>query len=313
MTPDPEITVLRRARDLGTAPTPAAPTWYTHGLNRAAAYRLAALVAGALPRSLRLVLASALGSALAPWFPAERAAIRRAIDRIVPGAAPEARAALVREVFRHFAMCFSELVVPDGRAPERLVAHVHGAASLTALGRSGAIVLTAHLGNWELGGRLLARRLGRPTHVVVAAEADPAVERFLRRGPADVRFVVRTDSTSTLPLVAALRRGEIVAMQGDRALGTRGDVPVMFFGAPAPFPLGPFVLARAARVPVLPSFCLLAADRRYVVTLGEPIEVEPDAERAALARWVTTLEAAVADHPEQWFNFFDVWSPAPAS
>src|SRR5207247_2596881 len=81
-------------------------------------------------------------------------------------------------------------------------------------------------------------------------EADPAVERFLRGGAAPVRFVTRTAPTASLSLLSALRRGEIVAMQGDRALGTRGDVLQPFFGAPAPFPLGPFVLARAAGAPV---------------------------------------------------------------
>ena len=67
--------------------------------------------------------------------------------------------------------------------------------------------------------------------------------------PAELRFVTRRHPTAMLPLVAALRRGEAVAMQGDRPLGTRGDAIVSFFGAPAAFPLGPFVLARAAGAP----------------------------------------------------------------
>jgi predicted LPLAT superfamily acyltransferase len=115
-----------------------------------------------------------------------------------------------------------------------------------------------------------------------------------------------------MPLVGALRRGEVVALQGDRALGTRGDVTVDFFGAPATFPLGPFVLARAARVPMLPAFCLLGHDLRYTVVIAEPIHVALGEETAALARWARILETAVRRAPEQWFNFFDVWSASPA-
>jgi predicted LPLAT superfamily acyltransferase len=113
-------------------------------------------------------------------------------------------------------------------------------------------------------------------------------------------------------LVSALRRGELVALQGDRALGTRGDTLVDFFGAPAAFPIGPFVLARAASVPVLPAFCLLAADRRYTVVMTEPIRVGADGDAGALRRWVGVLESMVRRAPEQWFNFYDVWRPAPA-
>jgi lauroyl/myristoyl acyltransferase len=110
-----------------------------------------------------------------------------------------------------------------------------------------------------------------------------------------------------LPLVSALRRNEVVALQGDRALGGRGDRLRPFFGAPAPFPLGPFVLARAAGAPVLPAFCLLRADRRYTIAIGEPWTVPAGGEAGALTRWVCVLEAMVRRHPTQWFNFYDVW------
>jgi lauroyl/myristoyl acyltransferase len=112
-----------------------------------------------------------------------------------------------------------------------------------------------------------------------------------------------------LELLAALRRGEVVAVQGDRALGTRGDVSIPFFGRPAPFPLGPFLLARAARVPIVPAFCVLDGDDRYAVQVAKPMTVERGEEEAAARAWVAALEDVVREHPTQWFNFFDVWSP----
>ena len=111
-------------------------------------------------------------------------------------------------------------------------------------------------------------------------------------------------------LLAALRRGEHVALQGDRALGTRGDAAAPFFGVPAAFPLGPFVLARAAGAPLVPAFCVLAPDRRYRIRMFPPLRVGAEGEAAALGAWVEILEAAVRENPEQWFNFFDVWNGA---
>ncbi len=292
------------------------PRWHAHGWNRAGVYRACALAAAALPRRARLALASWLAARLAHRFTAERAAIEASLARIVPEAGGEARVRLADEVFRHFALCFADLVSANRRASlaARLLARVDGAERFEAAARAGRgfVVLTAHVGNWELAGRLLAGRTARPVYVVMAPEPNAAVARFLRPADAPVRFVTLGSPTLAVELVAALRRGEIVALQGDRALGTRGDAACEFFGAEAHFPLGPFVLARAGGVPVIPVFCLLEPDRRYAVTVAEPIVVNGGGERAALARWVATLEGVVRRHPEQWFNFYDVWSSGPA-
>jgi len=293
------------------------PRWYTHRLNRPAFYRAGAALTSLLPRRVRLALARGLAHRAAAWFPAERARVRANLARVRPDASVTERERLVDEVFRHFAVCFADLVSTNRRErrPDRLLKRIEGDEHLLAADaeRRGLVLVTAHLGNSELGGRLLAARFGRPTHVVVAAEADPGVERFLRGGTSPVRFVRRGDPMAALPLVAALRRHEVVALQGDRALGTKGDVLVDFFGEPAPFPLGPFLLARAAGAPVVPAFCLLERDLRYTVVIARPIHVRAGEETAALAEWVGVLAAMIRRAPEQWFNFFDVWSAAPAS
>lgn len=292
-----------------------APAWYTHRLNRVGAYRAAVVLATLLPRRARLRLAAALGARLAVWLPAEAAAVRANIARMAPALEPARRAALAVDVFRHFAMCFADLLTTNRSAGDltHLLAGVDGAGHLSSQDPArGLVVITAHVGNWELAGRLLAGRLARPVNVVVAPEADPGVERMLRGGAVPVRFVVRRDPLSVLPLVPALRRGEVVAMQADRALGGRGDVAAPFFGAEALFPAGPFRLARAAGVDVVPAFCLLGPDRRYTIALGAPISPARDGEHLALSRWVALLEATVSARPEQWFNFFDVWSPPSA-
>ena len=292
------------------------PRWYAHGLNRASVYRVVAGAARALPRPARLRLAAAVAPRLRSRFAVEWAAVTANMARIMPSAAPTARRELVADVFRHFAMGFSDLLVANRRTPaRRLLDRVDGMHHLEDAARDGrgVILITAHLGNWELAGRLLAGVTVRPTHVVVEAEADPRLERLLRGGPAPVNFVVRSRPTAVLPLVTALRRNEIVALQGDRALGSRGDVAVPFFGAEAHFPLGPFLLARAAGAPLVPAFCVLGRDRRYTVTVEPPIRVERDGERSALERWVAVLERTIRAYPEQWFNFFDAWSLARAS
>jgi predicted LPLAT superfamily acyltransferase len=86
-------------------------------------------------------------------------------------------------------------------------------------------------------------------------------------------------------------------------------VSVPFFGHPAPFPLGPFQLARAAAVPLLPAFCTLDGDGRYVLKVFEPLTIKRGGEEDALRTWVAMLEGLVDQKPTQWFNFFDIWNP----
>jgi lauroyl/myristoyl acyltransferase len=289
--------------------TSARPRWYVHAYNRAEFYRLVAAMAW-LPRSVRLALAGRVGRLVSRFLPAERAVIRKTLS-VVTGATDRMLRALTSEVFAEFAMCFSDLVSSSQRPPRTPLAHVGACSGTEHLDRlEGAIIsLTAHVGNWDLAGRLLARHSARPTHVVVAVEEARALEPWLRRDADGVRFVPGSQPTVSLRLIAALRRGEAVALQGDRALGNRGDVWVPFFGCPAPFPIGPFHLARAARVPVVPAFCTLGDDQRYTVRVLEPLVVASGGEADALRAWVAILERIVRERPTQWFNFFDIWNP----
>jgi len=297
----------------------AKPRWYSHGLNRLAYYRLARAVAAVLPRPVRLAAARAVACAVGRALSAERSHVRGNLARVLPGAEPRELDAAVDETFANFGAFFADLLILNLAGPERLRPYVAARVgdeqldAIFAAGR-GAVLVTAHLGNWELGGRLLACRTDSPlTHVVLSAEEDAALEPHLRVNAPELRFVTRTHPTSTLGLLAALRRGEAVAMQGDRPTGERGDRLVSFFGAPAAFPIGPFVLARAAGAPVVPAFCTMAPDGRYRVEVGSPIWVKPGEEMAGLETMVAALERAVRAHPTQWFNFFDVWAPPIAA
>jgi lauroyl/myristoyl acyltransferase len=295
------------------------PRWYSHGLNRLAYYRLAAGPAALLPRPARLAAARAVGRGMGRRLPAEWRAVRGNLVRVLPEATPRELERAVSDTFANFGAFFADVLIVNRAAHATLARHVarragdeHLGAALTA-GR-GAVLVTAHLGNWELGGRLLAGRGGAPrTHVVLSPEEDAALERHPWVNASELRFVTRSHPTSALGLLAALRRGEAVAMQGDRPTGERGDRLVPFFGAPVAFPIGPFVLARAAGSPVLPAFCTMERDGRYRVDVGAPIWVKPGEEMAGLEAMVAALEDAVRAHPTQWFNFFDVWTPPVAA
>jgi KDO2-lipid IV(A) lauroyltransferase len=259
---------------------------------------------------VRLRFASGIGRVAASFVPRERAAARHTLS-IVTGMTGGRLAALTARLFAEYAMCFSDLIAGARYGADGRLANVRaltGAAHLQSL-RAGVVSVTAHVGNWDMACRLLARESARPTHIVVAPEEVPALERWVRRDGNGARFVPRTKPTIAITLMGALRRGEAVGMQGDRALGTAGDVAVEFFGRPAPFPVGPFRLAAATGVPLVPAFCTLGAGGGYDVEVHAPLVIPRGSEQDALRVWVAHLERLVRARPTQWFNFFDIWNP----
>jgi len=192
-----------------------------------------------------------------------------------------------------------------------------GAAAIDAClseGR-GLVVWTAHVANTELASRLLELH-GRRVNVARVVESGNPAEAQLRDLMASerLRVVDLTDPMATVQMLHALRKGEIVAMQGDRVFGGKG-VEVRFFGRPTRFPVGPFHLARAAAAPILVGLVVRTGWLRYRMLIGPTLRLDPERPRheevqGALVQAVSFLEEHLTRFPSQWLNFFDFWPAA---
>jgi lauroyl/myristoyl acyltransferase len=183
---------------------------------------------------------------------------------------------------------------------------------------TGAILLTAHVGNFELGG-LFLRDFGATTMVAYVPDPSPVIERHraeARRRIGVEGIPVTSSPFAFVPLLRALHEGRFVAMQGDRDIsGTGRGLP--FFRRTASFPVGPFRLAAIAGTPVFPVFVLMEPDGRYRTVVEPPIHVglaagsrtEPDeaALQDAMERWVSILSRVIRENPTQWYLFRRFW------
>ena len=224
-------------------------------------------------------------------------------------------------LFSEFAFCTSEAMEQDSPRPRALqVDRPDPDPVKEALGEGrGVVVLTGHIGSWDIAARAL-RDLGRPVNVVMAQETNATSQDFVRnaREHAGVRLVLSDASVfSSLGLVNALRRNEIVAIQLDRVHGASGIRMLPFLEAPALFPSGPFVLARLARAPIVPVFVPRVGRRHYQIQAGQRIDVprearDPEVLGRVMGEAVRQLETVVRSHPTQWFQFAPFW-PDPAA
>jgi KDO2-lipid IV(A) lauroyltransferase len=178
----------------------------------------------------------------------------------------------------------------------------------------GAILLTAHAGNFELGGILLRSR-NLKVHAVYKPDRFEAVERLrqdMRAQGGVVGIPVDGVGFSTLPLVKLLREGALVGMQGDRDFSLNG-VSMPFFGRDVPFPRGPWELAAMTGAPIVTSFFYTDENRRFHAHFGEPIQVlgargdRMAAIETGMRAYVADLEALIRRHPSQWYCFYPFW------
>ncbi len=247
-------------------------------------------------------------------------AIARNLARIL-GASPDDRRvrAATRQMLRNFAIYWVDLFAFAQLPPERtraLVDRVDGAEHLEAMRAAGkgGLLLTAHLGNWELGG-MITRLLELPMSVVYVPDQFAEVERcrsLLRRALGVAEIAIQPNGMlNSLPALRALGAGRFVALQGDRDFDERG-LPVELFGGTVRLPAGPFHLALATGAPLLPVFIAYTSGYRLAVQLGPPIRLESTGNRRAdvrrgLEQWARVLEDAVRRWPTQWYTFFDYW------
>lgn len=180
---------------------------------------------------------------------------------------------------------------------------------------NGLIVWTAHLGNWEFASRLLS--IYARVNVARVVEDNPA-EITLRNLMTSERIEtidLKRGVPASVELLQALRRNEIVAIQGDRVY-QRHTVEVPFFSQPTSFPVGPFLLSQVSGAPVLPAFVIRRRWLRYDALIGDPIPAVPRAAkcanddvdlRDATCEAVRFLEKTLRTHYDQWMNYFDFW------
>ena len=193
-----------------------------------------------------------------------------------------------------------------------------GAEFLEQLSRArGAIVLTAHMGSYDLGAALFAQKYNREIRMVRAPEPDQQTALHVRSAVEETGAVKIAYSTAgallSFDLLNALREGEIVSIQGDRIITGVTSAEGRMFGELVRIPSGPFNLAQIAEVPIFPLFILRAGFRHYQIIVREPIRVtRTEGARAgnlatAISGWCRVLEQTIAQHWSQWFAFGPVF------
>jgi predicted LPLAT superfamily acyltransferase len=181
----------------------------------------------------------------------------------------------------------------------------------------GGILLSAHMGNWEIAGQKLDDVQMR-FNILMFDNEVAQMKNYLSTVHNKKTYsiiAIREDMSHLVELHRAFNDRELLVMHGDRFLPGAETITKMFMGRPAKFPAGPFVMASRFGVPITPVFSFKDSKTHYHFFAREPIQVKrarkkEDLDKAIAAasdEYIRYLEEMVKRYPEQWFNFYPFW------
>ena len=271
-----------------------------------AGYRLAQWLSLRLPGGAAFRCAERLADAWCQLSAGNRAVVQAnlsmALGRPVAAGDP-----LVREVFRNFGRYLVEFFT--SHLAERCRVQIQGDGHLDDARRrhEGVIVLTGHVGNWELGAVAL-RRMGWPVSVVALPHEDPRMDRlFNRQRERSGLEVIPSGPEAARRSLQHLREGGLLGLVGDREFSDNG-MRVSVCGQGFLLPRGPATLSLRSRAPMVPTFLIREAPWTFRLYVEAPIwpparARDAQAVRAATQDYAAVFERYLKRFPTQWLMF----------
>ncbi|MDG2123993.1 MAG: lysophospholipid acyltransferase family protein, partial [Verrucomicrobiales bacterium] len=186
-------------------------------------------------------------------------------------------------------------------------------------GEGGAVLLTAHMGNYDVAAPVFASRFKNRVHAVRAPERSPELQAHLARDRerlSSEHFTIQYNTSENflgVDLANTINAGEIVALQGDRLISGLAPVTAEMFGSLVRLPKGPFALALATKAPIYPIFIIRLGRRRYQIRIDSPFDCPRDplgnahAIQVATGKWSSHLSHVIRRHWQQWYVFESVF------
>ncbi len=179
--------------------------------------------------------------------------------------------------------------------------------------KKGGMLLSAHIGNWDIAGHFL-NKLGKRINIVMFDGEKEQIKEYLDSvtGKKSVNIIfIKDDLSHIYEISEAFKNNELVCMHADRFIEGNKTLTTEFLGEKARFPMGPFVLASKFKVPVSYVFAAKENNLHYHL-FASKIKDYSHLEKGTvmqemLVEFANEMEKKVKQYPEQWFNYYNFW------
>lgn len=278
-------------------------------------YRIGQSLAGIFPLKVAYRIAAFFSDIKYMFSLRDRRAVQRNF-RILCGEHVDVRP-LARKMFRNFGKYLVEFFCMPKFSTEFIQEHVilenqHLLDAALARGK-GVIIMTAHIGNWELGG-LAMGRLGYSLTAIALPHREKSVDELFNQQRAAGGVTVAPASMAIRRCIRTLKDNGIVALLADRDFSATGD-PVPFFGRDTMIPRGPAMFAYRTGAAVLPMVFRREGEEHFRLVIHEPLQLpdgdhgmnEQDFTKHFMKQQVAILEKMILEDPAQWMMFRPFW------
>ena len=281
----------------------------------ATGWRVGLSIVRMIPRKLALAIGGTLGWCYGALHSTRRRIVSanlKPIDSISSKALPRKSS----QVFRNFGRKLVDLMRFEAGRPVMELFDFHSDWSKIEEIRTsggGILFVTIHLGNWELGGAVLAAKGLRPA-VLSHPEPDPRLTEIRKAHRAQLgidTIVIGDDPFAFVEVVKRLNDGGAVALLLDRPAVAKG-VECELFGKPFMASIGPAELARATGCAIVPVVIPAEADGYHALVL-DPIAYkrpnlrEREARQQLTRQILRAFEPVLRQYPDQWYHFVPIW------
>jgi len=278
-------------------------------------------VIGALPRGMARAVGAGIGALAFRFLGRLRRVGLRNLELAYPEWTADQRTATLRKVYRNLGWLLAEFCLMSGYTRDLASDFIEYDGLehyLAARERGkGVLVLTGHLGAWELSS-FYHSLVGFPMGLVIRRLDNPLVDEFVNR----IRClhgnrVIHKDDFAR-GLISAMRAGETVGILMDTNMTPPQGSFVPFFGVQACTASGMARVALKTDAAVLPGFLLWdEAKKKYVLRFGAQIQLVRTGDLAAnvlanTAKFAATTERYIRANPEQWLWMHRRWKTRPA-
>lgn len=177
----------------------------------------------------------------------------------------------------------------------------------------GGILLTAHIGNWELGAMVMSH-LGYPLVAIALPHKErPVNELFNQQRERQGMTIIQTSNAIRRSL-EALKENKFIAVVADRDFTANG-LELDFLGRVALIPKGAAIFTIKTGAPIIPTFMIREPDDTFTLTIHEPIypqkitstDVDQDILLSTMKNYITIIEEKIRKYPTQWLMFRKFW------
>jgi KDO2-lipid IV(A) lauroyltransferase len=277
-------------------------------------YRLGQFIALTLPLKIGYRLAVFCSDVHYIFADKDRQAVKENLKTIFPKASEREIHRIRITMFRNFAKYlvdffrFSKIDIAYIKKNIK-IENQHYFQEAISRGKGG-IALSAHLGNWELGGAVVAL-LGYPLWVVALPHKHKRVDNFFNAQRESKGLKVIPLGKAVRSCLDVLKENKLVGLVGDRDFAANGVV-IDFFGKPALFPRGPAAFSLKTGATIVPVFIVRNEDDSFTVKIEKPVQFIASGDREKdtmdlIMQYKVIIENYIRKYPEQWYMFRRFW------